>query len=295
MRQQGDYSAALKLFTDQLGVARRVNDHLGVALAYNGIGTVLLRQEHYPQALENFQQSQTLNESMADTLGISYDLLNKGNALWRIGRYKESEEALDRARALCTKVGGNPPLLAAIHRVRAETLLSEGRLQDARSALQKIPSSQIDADRETSADVKRLSGMLATSEGRPSDGERECEGALTVARQTGDIGLIQNVQLALTAARLAKGDIQSCLPVGAALIRDFARYGRSASELYASLLIARACHMINNRTSECNSDLTSKISHVHDVLGAQAFNTFLARPDISNLMKTVNQYNARSQ
>ena len=72
MRDQGDYDAAAKLFVEQLVLAERVKDDGGVALAAQGLGSVRLLQDRFPEALAYFERGATVSHAAGDRFTEAY-------------------------------------------------------------------------------------------------------------------------------------------------------------------------------------------------------------------------------
>src|SRR4030095_6703659 len=90
-RLKGDDEGALRAFEPQLKYAEQVGDRPQVALSLGDIGTVLILQERYADALDHFQRSYAISSSSGNQLNAAFDLTLRGDALWRIGHYKEAE------------------------------------------------------------------------------------------------------------------------------------------------------------------------------------------------------------
>ena len=95
-RQKGDYAAALGSFDGQLRLSNQMGDPSQAALAQQGRGSVLQAQGRLPEALATFRQAYEAAHKMGDPLNSAFDMLDTADVYWRLGRYEEARQALER-------------------------------------------------------------------------------------------------------------------------------------------------------------------------------------------------------
>src|SRR5262249_15593699 len=91
-RDQGDYAGALREFEQTSSVAEQIPDKVQGAVVHESIGSVLWRQERYPEALVQYQHAYETNRAMAKETAAGYNALQCGLMLCRVGRKCCTEE-----------------------------------------------------------------------------------------------------------------------------------------------------------------------------------------------------------
>jgi tetratricopeptide (TPR) repeat protein len=281
LRYQGDYEAAGVLFRQQVQVAEEAKDQGGIAFAVQGLGSVLLLQERYPDALASFDRSAAVSRAVANQNQEGYSLVNRADALWRLGRYREAGESLKDAEALAERLGGNKPLLASVHGVREEVDLSQQRFQEADNEIRQM----LDFSGKTLAtdpSAKRRLGLIRVRSGRAREGMALCEESVRQARETKEASLLKNAELALTEAKLESGDVAGALTLAAGLTQYFAIKGQNESDLRASALAAAASQGADR--ARYSERAKAALEKLRKTLGAEAFTDFTSRQDIRAIL-----------
>ncbi|MEJ7709857.1 MAG: hypothetical protein WKF84_08355 [Pyrinomonadaceae bacterium] len=92
-RIKGDYESALKVFGEQLEFAEKVGDESQAVDLHGEIGKVLAQQERFVESLNQFDLYYAGSKALGDQLGVGYSQMYRADALWRLGRYVEANEA----------------------------------------------------------------------------------------------------------------------------------------------------------------------------------------------------------
>ena len=120
-RDKGRYQQALQSANELLKLTKQSGVRPLMMQAEEDTGTVYLRMEQYPDALTHYQNAMAL----ADTARAhAFQTLHSGEALWRLGRYAESERMLQT-------VSGTPALVTQAGINRVEALLSQRQINPA--------------------------------------------------------------------------------------------------------------------------------------------------------------------
>ncbi len=282
LRYLGDFEAAGVLFRQQVQVAEEAKDQGGIAFAVQGLGSVLLLQERYPDALASFNRSAAVSRAVADQSQEGYSLVNRAEVLWRLGLYREAGESLKDAEALAERLGGNKPLLAGVHGVRAQVDLSQRRFQEAEEEIQRM----LDFSGKTLAtdpSAKSRLGLVRVRSGRAREGKALCEESVQQAKETKEASLLKNAELAFAEAELQTGDVAGALSLAAGLSQYFAMKGQNESELRATSVAAEASQGAD-RAGYTESEKAA-LEKLRQSLGAETFRGFAARPDIRAILQ----------
>jgi serine/threonine protein kinase/Tfp pilus assembly protein PilF len=270
-RLKGDYDASLRAFRKQIQLADEVGDAAGKALALEGIGFTLIRQEQYAEALENFRQNYIINKSLGDRSGVSNSLINQSNMLWQLGRYDEARAKL--AEALPT-ASEDKSQLAEIHLINARMAMSERRFPEAQAEAQQALSAGPEA--------KATLCLAEAYAGKKSEGKQLCEEAVKLAAAAGDPWLLAQMKLALMQALLENGEGQNALTLALEIEDKFSGAGQLASEWHARLSAARAALRINDKMKarEYAERANDSLARLQQKWGADNYNSYLTRKDV---------------
>jgi serine phosphatase RsbU (regulator of sigma subunit)/Flp pilus assembly protein TadD len=96
----GDIPLALDYYEQSLKMDESIGNKEGVATSLNNLGTIYLNQGMKKEALRYFMKSLALNEEAGDKLGISLSLNNVATIYFNEGRVDEAENYFERSYQL---------------------------------------------------------------------------------------------------------------------------------------------------------------------------------------------------
>lgn len=290
-RQKGDYDAALRAFHQLLEIAEQVDDPMQKALSHEGIGIVLVRQEKYTAALDNFRQNYAISKSLNNQQALGNSLLNQGNALWPLGGYVEARAKLDEALSLTNQSGGDKSLLADIHLVNAEMALSERHFPEVKANAAQVLALAGKQPTPTTIEAKRVLGLAQVFSGAKSEGKATCEEAVNLAMRANDPWLLSKARLALAEALLESDDAKGALTNALQVQESFARSGQQASEWRAWLIAARASRRTGDvaKAGEYATRAADALANLEQTWGAESYNSYLTRTDVQLYQKQLRE------
>jgi tetratricopeptide (TPR) repeat protein len=285
-QEKGEYDAALQAFERQLELATRVGDQSQEAVARASIGTLLGSYlDRYPEALIQFEQSRSIDDRLGYPLYVAYDLLDCGTTLWRLGRASEARASLNRAAALAANPeSGSKQLLASIHLSRAQLELSQRKFGDAESRSKMALELAGDDYKEIALQARRVLGLAQALSGKAQVGIANCAEAFELAKNARDPKVLNEALLSLSEATRLNGDAQNALAYAMQAQEFYARHGIQHSEWRAWLNAAIAENMLGHRTSavENASRAATVLSNMQQKFGAEAYTTYVLRPDVQD-------------
>ena len=290
--QQGNNEQALESFTEQLKLAQEANDMAQVAHTHAAIGLLLLHQERLTEALSHFDESYKLNKSLGLEPKTGYDLVNRGNLLWQLGRPKEAVDALNAAFDVASRAGGvDKQLLGWIHLFRARMALSELRYAEAAAQTRKASALGGAQDKDFSVQAAYTLGLAQLNSGMLRAGFAECQKALDIATRAGDPRLIANAQLALAEVQLSTGDASNGLASVLQAQKTLARLGNRHSEWRAWLIAAQASRRQQDeaKAAEYSAHAAELLKSMERILGANEYGNYLSRPDVRRARKQLDE------
>lgn len=288
---RGDYDAALKAFNEELQLGEQSGDQSQIALSHQEIGSVLVAQEQFPEALRHFDQSYEIKKSLNTKISVGYSLMYRASVLWQIGRYDEAKAALDGATAIAGREGLYKQLLADIHMIGGRIALSEWRVQEAKSKSHQALDLAGTQYKDTAVQAKYSLGLVESRSRVARAGSKWCEEAVELATSTGDPQLLSSALLASAEASLESGDSQRALEKAMQARESFARFGKQDSEWRAWLIAAQAKHRLGEGAAafEYATNANAQLSNLEQKWGLEAYNGYLARPDIQHFRKQLGQ------
>ena len=293
-RDRGDYEVALKSFSEWLRLDEEINDISQVAHSHVEIGNVLVRQERYQEALAHFDRAHEIFSSLRVQLPIAYVADNQSGVLWQLGRYPEAKASLDEASSIAETLGSaGKPLMANIRVNAALMELSAWHLSLARINSRRALdlTGDQDPDLNTLVQANYSLGLAQVRSGASRAGRRLCETAVEAATRTGDPELISAAMLAMAEALLETGDSSQALAVALDLKDKLVGLGKQSSEWRAWLIAARASERSGNVAASHDYALRAaeRLSHIEQGWTAQAYEGYLARPDIQRFRSQLDQ------
>lgn len=289
---KGDYEAALQTFDEQFQLATQVGDLSQVAFSQKEIGGVLAVQERYPEALHYFDESYQGSKSLNDEHSVGYALAQRGSVLWQIGRDEEARAALDQASSIAERPNGSYKELSAEIKMNTASLESSllhfrESIADSRQAINLAGTQFMDV----AVQARYTLGLALARSGEPQAGKLLCEEAVEMATSTGDPQLLSGALLASAEVLLENGESQRTLETALQAQASCARFGQQDSEWRAWLIAARATEQSGEATTrrEYASRAETVLSNLPQKWGAEAYHSYLTRPDVQRWRKQLEQ------
>jgi tetratricopeptide (TPR) repeat protein len=275
-REKGDYQAALRSFQQQLEIARQLGDQTQMALAQQGIGSVLEAQERWPDALLCYQDAYAAAKQSGDQLNVAYSLLDSSRILWQLGRYGEAQQALDAASP-----GASLGLQEQLDDIRCRMALSQRQFAAAVASGRRLLS-QAGLSDEAAAEAGSVLGLALASTGARREGVEATSQAVAVAVKSGEPSLIAETGLAQAEALLAAGDARRALDTALAAQPELARTGRQEAEWRCWLVASRAAAALGAgaKSREYAHQASNILATLEQKWNSDSYRTYLARPDI---------------
>ena len=291
-RDRGDYEAALKTFEEQLKLGEQLGDQFEVGLVDIDIGNVLSYKEQYPEALGRFDESYRIFKSLKAEVYMAYAAENRASVLWRLGRSEEGRAALNEAASFAERAehpeDTYKQLLADIHLTNSLLELSDWHLRESKTKALKLADSEYPA---VAIQAKHTLALAQARAGVTRGTKLLCQEAIDMAAGTADPQLLSGALLASAEALLYSGEAQPALEAALRAQESFARYGKSDSEWRAWLIAAQASQRLGNQTAahEYSSYAVARLSDLEQKWGSKAYNGYLARADIMQFRKQLDQ------
>ena len=287
-RKMGDFGAAQQTYDQLLKLSEQWNDKSLAAFVQFDIGRLLAYQGQYPEALNRFDESYKLNQSLGLPSQAGYALLNRADMLWQLGNYQGAYAASENAK----RFKANDEQLAALFSLlEAQMALSQRDFQVAETKSREAMNSSKSQNDEIFIAAKFTWGLTQALSGTLRAGVTSCGEALALAEKKEDQRLIADARLALAEASVEAGAWQKALTAAQEAQSSFARLGVLESEWRSWSLAARASRLARNKAqaSKYASRANETLARLRQKWGAQTYNQYLGRPDIQFQTRRLNE------
>lgn len=282
-RRKGDYSAALQALNQKLQLAQQGGSQPAIADCYGEIGAVLFDQENFPAALQQYDNALKIYQSVGNRLRTVFSQANRGNILWRLGRYPEARESLNEVSAIANDPKGEfKQLIPALRLISAQISLSEQNVGEAKTRASEAMTMAGKEYPDVYIEAASVLGVAKSLSGGDREGETLCENAVKQATVAGDIALLARAMLFQAEAALRSGHAQAAADLALQAQEKFARGSQLESEWRAWLIAARASQQLNEKSKadEQLANAKNVCAQLQQLWGADAFKTYTSRPDI---------------
>ncbi len=274
-RDQGQYKQALTSGNDFLALAAQSGiPHLRI-LAEDVVGTVYLAMEQYPDALTHFQNARLLVTQ--DSLR-AYMELHCGNALWKLGRYPESE-------AMYKLASGNPSLLESVSESRVESLLSRQKYAAALKLAKQVLAGNPEMVADRKMDLEQDETVAEAHLGMKTQARAGLSSYFLPDQPDANPDDSAQNKLAAAEIYLSIGMSQQAHDAALAAHDYFASSGQPDSELQSAGLAAAASKSLKD---DAGYRLFSKkildiLLQIQQTWGPEAYQKYVSRPDVHSL------------
>jgi hypothetical protein len=281
---KGQLREALTSANSLLMVAKQSGSQDLLVQADEMIGTILLDKESYPDALAHFQRSWSSADKNIERF---YEALRCADTLQRLGRYAESNSALESAAALLHRpTTASHAMVVSYTEVRVESFLSQ---QKYRLALALAGTILADHQDLLAEDRKELELDQAIAEAHLGEAVMALEHLNGLIDRAKKDSKSAEAQLRLKAADvyLASGRPREAYDAANEVQEYFASNDRRDSQLRSVCFAAAASRSLHDSSdakkfAEKSLDI---VSTLQQTWGPQAVRTYLARPDLRLLIR----------
>lgn len=282
-RRKGDYSAALQTLNQKLQIAQQGTSQIEIANCYAEIGAVLFDQENLPAALEHYDNALKIYKSVGNQLRTVFGQTNRGNILWRLGRYDEAKQALQEVAGVVQQQKGDfKQLVPTIVLIAGQISLSERNFSEAARQSSEAIKLAASSYPDVTIESKFTLGLIKALSGNGKEGEALCSEATAMATQAGETLLMARATLAHAETALQAGDGSKALMLASQAQESFARSSQFESQWRAHLVAARANERLGDKSKaeEQRQRAKNVLRDLEKQWGSEAFKSYTARPDI---------------
>ncbi|MFN2497865.1 MAG: protein kinase [Pyrinomonadaceae bacterium] len=286
--QKGDYAAAQKGQEQLLQLAQAANDQSQLALAHAERGSGLAAEQKFIEALDQMEQAGALYSTLGVQRSIGYNLTDRSEVLWRLGRYDDAQGLLNQADAIANKPGGELKRLSAeVEFIKAQIALSQGHFPEAKEAAGRTLEKAGTEFKNLAMTAQLLMGLAQGYGGAPAAGKALALQAFERAKQLVDPAQLADAQLTFAETMLVSGDSQAAVANAQQAAETFTRLGQTESAWRALAVLAQATQNVGDKTKAREYSLRARdsLSKLEQRWNAESYKSYLRRPDIQRLRK----------
>lgn len=277
-RDQGDLAGALTSSREVLALAQTYGDLRDNMQAEDLIGTVLLKLEEYPEALEHFQRALASSRTQVETARESEHC---AEVLWRLGRYVEAEKALGLATSLVKSD-------LQVGLIRARLLSSQSKYAAVLLVTHKMMESYPDnADEE----LQLISATAELHLGQLAAARKSVEAAADLAARHNDTEMKFQIQIEQAALLFAEKSFPAAKDRALQASLYFHVSGQAESELHSLYYLALSLRALGDKNgADANAQKVIDITHRWEhIWGLPFFQSYLHRPDVAAILGDLRQ------
>ena len=232
-RDKGDYEGARRAFEETLATLKPAEPSLPLALAQEGLASLELLQDRWPQALRMFDETRHAFEAIGNSSGVATNQLNVALTHAMLGHQGD-------ATAVSQQAAESDPLSAL------QIILIQEHFGEARAKAEALLRSADASDLERGAAPPWRWASRWPVPAPAARGLEACRKAFELAKATGKSAEEADALLAWAEAALAAGDRTEAAE-SAGRARGFARIGQAAGSALAGLCVAAAIRHTRSR------------------------------------------------
>ncbi len=290
--QKGDYPAAQKGHEQLLQLAQAANDQSLLARAHGERGSGLAAEQKFTEALDQLNQAGEIYAAQGVQRSLGYNLTDRTDVLWRLGRYDEAQSLLSQADTIANKPGGELKRLSAeVELIKAKIALSQNRFPEAKEAAARTLEKAGTEFQNVATTAKLLMGLAQSYGGAPAAGKALAIQAFGTASQLADPAQLADAQLTFAETMLISGDPRAAAPNAQQAADAFLRLGQEESAWRALTLAGQASQNLGDKTKAREYALKARnsLSKLEQRWNAESYKSYLSRPDIQRFRKQLDQ------
>ena len=289
--ESGDYAGVQSSHEQLSQLANQLKDQSLIALAQTEQASALSREEKYSEALDRYVQAFFIYNSQGIQRSMGYNLLGRGAALARMGRYDEAQDLLNQASAIADKPGGELKALSIeIKLVAAQIALAQGRYVEAKTLTDKVLTLAGSDFPSVTLDAKLVDSLAQAYTGAKVAAKQLITETVEQTRSLHAPARIANAQLVLAEIALLAGDAQTALVNSQQAQQEFARGGQSESEWRAWYFAAAASQKSDTAKAKVYATKAVEVlASLESRWGAVNYKAYLSRHDVQLLRQSLNR------
>ncbi|MGA2181498.1 MAG: protein kinase [Bryobacteraceae bacterium] len=262
-RDKGDYDGARRAFEETLATLKPADPSLPLALAQEGLASLEVMQDRWPQALRMFDETRRAFEAIGNSSGVATNALNVALLHAMLGHKDDGTAAAQQA-------AGTDPLTVL------QIILMQEHFGEARAKAEALLRSADASDLETRRGATLVLGLALARSGSAARGVEACRKAFELAQATGKPVLEADALLASAEAALAAGDRAEAAGY-AGRARAFLQSARKPESLWrACVLLLRS----GTPDRAVAAQAAAALSELKASWPAEDFRSYLDRPVI---------------
>jgi len=273
-RSKGQYQQAIQSGNATLEIANQAGNRRLIMQSEETVASIYGRLDRYPEAVPHYQRAASFADKDDDK---GKELLSNAEALWKVGRYRESDAVLDSLPA-------TPAVQVDAADERFDSSMSRQQFKQAQnvaaSALRKYPGMDSESKEELKWD--ELVARSHLTKGKEAIQALQAYAALVSAD---DPAVAWDCKLTIADAELAAGQNNEARQLAIAASDYFAGSARPESQLRSALIAAAAAKDLGDQSGSqtYRNKAVDILTGLKQTWGPDPLQSYLNRPDIAAL------------
>jgi len=290
--ESGDYAGVQAAHEQLVQLSNELKDQSLVALAQTELASALARQESFTEAVDHWVQAFSIYSSQGVQRSMGYNLLGRGAALARMGRYDEAHDLLTQAGQIANKPGGELKSLSLdLQLTEAQVAITQGKFVEAKAIIDNVLAKAGSDFPSLTWEAKLLSSLAQAYSGGAATAKKMMIDTVTQTRSLNAPAKLARAQLVLAETALQAGDAEAALANSQQAQEVFARGTQSESEWRAWIIAAAASKKSGDPIKA--KTYATKASEIMATLqsrwGTVSYEAYSRRPDIQRLRQQLDQ------
>ena len=265
-RDKGDYEGARRAFTETLATLKPAEPSLPIALAQEGLASLEMLEDRWPQALLLFDETRRAFEAIGNSPGAAINRINVALMHAMLGHQGDTA-------ALTPQSAESDPANAL------QIILIQERFSEARAKAEALLRGADPGDLDTRCAANLVLGLALVRSGSARRGIEPCREAFELSQSTGNSSRQAEALLALAEASLSIGD-RAAAAAYAARARTSLELSKRPESLW------RACMLLlESGTGDraVAAEAAAALGQLKSSWPAADFRTYLNRPIIRRM------------
>jgi len=288
----GNYEISRQMFEQLLQQATQAADSQAAGWAQEGLGSVFLNVQNFPEALQHFEEGYRLSKSLNAKVALGYIAVDRASVLWQLGDYDKALADLREALEIAQPPGHEPyeELVAYVHLTNSRLELSRLDLKKAISEGEKALELSNERYKAIAVRAGFTLGLAEALSGQVQAGMKHCEDAVNLARSQSNPAHLSSSLLALAETELISGDAAAALSHALEGQQRFGAAKQNEEQWRALAIAGLAAEKSGDKTKarEFASRAASLLSGLEQQWGHDNYDRYCARSGIKVLQAKLN-------
>jgi tetratricopeptide (TPR) repeat protein len=279
---EGNLAEARKDSIELVRIAQQANSKIPLEYAEDTAAWVSFNQEDFPDALKHYEHALEVSRMLNEN--VEAQQISCANLLWRLGRYSDTEAALNE---IPEEARARPDTAPYFEGAEAAMRLSQGRYREAIEISTRELSKRHDIGTDRSEYFRQVRALAEGRLGQSKLAYIDADQLLRLGRDNSDDGVISQANLVTAELLVRDNQSEKALPLLEVANQYFSKTGMRESEWRSFFLLAKAARATGDNIN-CSRHATKALDILKTLeqsWGSSTFAQYSSRPDNQTEMR----------